>query len=385
MERIAPSGFCNQLWVFYIHRLLTRSEALTNIVARFEIPYTQLLNHKGQLQGELPAYAKDKSTLIDLYCIMVRTRLFDKKAIALQRTGKMGTYAPINGQEAISTAIGHAMRDDDVFVPYYRDYAAQFQRGVKMSEILAYWGGDERGSQFSCDSEDLPICVPIASQCLHAAGIAFAFKHRKQDRVAVVCLGDGGTSEGDFYEAINIAGVWNLPIVFVVNNNQWAISVALSQQTHAQTIAQKAIAAGFQGVQVDGNDILAMRLIIEDALDKARRGDGPTLIEAITFRLSDHTTADDATRYQPKEDVDAALQNEPILRFKRFLEEQNIWDNDKELSLLNDCAQDIQKEVDIYLSQRPQSISSAFDYMFETLPDYLIEQRAIAMEESTDA
>ena len=147
------------------------------------------------------------------------------------------------------------MRVEDVFVPYYRDYAAQFQRGVKMSEILAYWGGDERGSQFACDSDDLPICVPIASQCLHAAGVAFAFQYRKQDRVAVVCLGEGGTSEGDFYEAMNVAGVWKLPVVFIVNNNQWAISVPIKQQTATQTIAQKAIAAGFEGVQVDGNDI----------------------------------------------------------------------------------------------------------------------------------
>ena len=358
---------------------------MTAIVARFEIPYTQLLDNTGKLHGSLPAFASNTSVLPELYRIMVRTRLFDKKAIALQRTGKMGTYAPINGQEAISTAIGHAMRTDDVFVPYYRDYAAQFQRGVKMSEILAYWGGDERGSQFACGSEDLPICVPIASQCLHAAGVAFAFQYRKQDRVAVVCIGEGGTSEGDFYEAMNVAGVWKLPVVFVVNNNQWAISVPISKQTATQTIAQKAIAAGFQGVQVDGNDILATRQIIGEAIDKARRGEGPTLIEALTFRLSDHTTADDATRYQPKEEVDIALQNEPIQRYKTFLEQQQLWDEKQETDLITACTQDIQEAVDEYLNRPTQPISSIFDYHFETLPDYLIEQRAIAMEESAHA
>ncbi len=358
---------------------------MTEIVARFEIIYTQLLDNSGNLHGDLPEFAKDTSVLPELYRIMVRTRVFDKKAIALQRTGKMGTYAPINGQEAISTAIGHAMRKDDVFVPYYRDYAAQFQRGVKMSEILAYWGGDERGSQFACDSEDLPICVPIASQCLHAAGVAFAFKYRKQDRVAVVCIGDGGTSEGDFYEAINVAGVWNLPVVFIVNNNQWAISVPLDKQTATQTIAQKAIAAGFQGVQVDGNDILATRQVIGEAIDKARMGGGPTLIEAKTFRLSDHTTADDATRYQPKAHVEAALLNEPIQRFKRFLEQQNLWDERQEKALIDTCTKEVQSAVDEYLEREPQPISSVFDYHFETLPDYLIEQRAIAMEESAHA
>lgn len=358
---------------------------MTNVVARFEIPYTQLLDNQGKLHGSLPDFAHDTSVLLSLYRNMVRTRLFDKKAIALQRTGKMGTYAPINGQEAISTAIGDAMRADDVFVPYYRDYAAQFQRGVKMSEILAYWGGDERGSQFACDSEDLPICVPIASQCLHAAGVAFAFNYRKQNRVAVVCIGEGGTSEGDFYEAMNVAGVWNLPVVFVVNNNQWAISVPINKQTATQTIAQKAIAAGFEGVQVDGNDILATRQIIGEAIEKARRGEGPTLVEAKTFRLSDHTTADDATRYQPKEHVEAALLNEPIQRFKAFLEHQKLWDEDQEKDLITACTQEIQAAVDEYLNSQTQPISSIFDYHYETIPDYLIEQRAVAMEETANA
>ena len=356
---------------------------MTTVVARFEIPYVQLLDNNGELCGTLPSFANDKAVLQELYCTMVRTRAFDKKAIALQRTGKMGTYAPINGQEAISTAIGHAMHAEDVFVPYYRDYAAQFQRGVKMSEILAYWGGDERGSQFACGSEDLPICVPIASQCLHAAGVAFAFKYRKQNRVAVVCIGDGGTSEGDFYEAMNVAGVWNLPVVFVVNNNQWAISVNIAKQTAAKTIAQKAIAAGFEGIQVDGNDILGTRQVVGDAIEKARRGDGPTLIEALTFRLCDHTTADDATRYQPKEDVENAAAKEPIRRFKRFLEQKNIWDESLEETLLESCAAEVQLAVEEYLNRPTQPITSAFDYHFETIPDYLIEQRAIAMESIT--
>ena len=354
---------------------------MTTIVARFEIPYTQILNDTGDLCDALPSFANDKSALLELYRTMVKTRIFDKKAIALQRTGKMGTYAPINGQEAISTAIGHAMRPDDIFVPYYRDYAAQFQRGVKMSEILAYWGGDERGSQFACDSQDLPICVPIASQCLHAAGVAFSFKYRKQQRVAVVCIGDGGTSEGDFYEAMNVAGVWHLPIVFVVNNNKWAISVSLDKQTATKTIAQKAIAAGFNGIQIDGNDILATRQVIGEAIEKARRGEGPTLIEALTYRLCDHTTADDATRYQPKNEVESANNKEPIRRFKKFLEQQQLWNAAQEEELLQSCANEVQQAVDEYLNRPAQSITSAFDHHYATIPDYLIEQRAIAMED----
>jgi 2-oxoisovalerate dehydrogenase E1 component alpha subunit len=351
------------------------------IVAKFEIPFIQILNEKGEVCSKLPSFAQDHATLKELYRIMVLSQVFDKKAIALQRTGKMGTYASIYGQEAISTAIGHAMRADDIFVPYYRDYAAQFQRGVKLSEILTYWGGDERGNQYVSNSEDLPICVPIASQCLHAAGVAFAFKYRNQDRVVVASVGDGGTSEGDFYEAINVAGSWNLPLVFVINNNQWAISVPLKQQTAAQTLAQKAIAAGITGIQIDGNDLLVCRQVIGDAIEKARRGEGPVLIEALTYRLSDHTTADDASRYQPEEEVLQAKLKAPIRRFKLYLEQQKLWDNLLEEDLIRECNEIVQQAVDEYRNRPAQPVASIFDYHYAKLPDYLIEQRAMVLEE----
>ena len=354
-------------------------------VAQFEITFTQFLNEHGELVDKLPPFAQNHADLKELYKVMVLTRTFDKKAIALQRTGKMGTYAPINGQEAISTAVGHAMRPEDILIPYYRDYAAQLQRGMKMSEILAYWGGDERGSQFACNSEDLPICVPIASQCLHATGVAFAFQYRNQPRVAVVCIGEGGTSEGDLYEAINVAGAWKLPVVFVINNNQWAISVPRDKQTGTQTIAQKAIAGGFSGVQVDGNDILATRQVIGDAVEKARRGEGPSLIEALSYRLCDHTTADDATRYQPSVEVDHAKPKEPICRFKNFLMQNNIWTPQDEQDLQIHCIKEVEKAVDEYLSAIPQPLSSIFEYHYADMPEYLIEQRAIAIEEAAHA
>lgn len=356
-----------------------------SVVAHFDITYTQIINEQGELCNPLPVFAQDKEILLALYRIMVSTRVFDKKAIALQRTGKIGTYPSLNGQEAISTAIGHAMLKEDVLIPYYRDYAAQFQRGVNMAEIFAYWGGDERGSNFSENAQDLPICVPIASQCLHAAGIAFAFKYRKQARVAVTCLGEGGTSEGDFYEAMNVAGTWQLPMVFIVNNNQWAISVPLSQQTATQTIAQKAIAAGFTGVQVDGNDVIACRQVISEAIEKARQGLGPTLVEAITYRLCDHTTADDATRYQPAEDVAAATLKEPIARLNHYLTQQRLWNEELENELLEQASLKVSQAVETYLAMAKQPMSSAFDYHYANLPDYLIEQRAIAMEEAAYA
>lgn len=359
---------------------------MVTTVAHFDIQYTQFLNAQAEIDmPDVPIWAKNKDTLRTLYENMVLARVFDTKAIALQRTGKMGTYAPIYGQEAIGTAIAHAMRSEDVFVPCYRDFAAQIQRGVKMSEIYSYWGGDERGSCYTDNKEDLPICVPIASQCLHAAGVAFAFKHRQQKRVAVCMLGDGGTSEGDFYEAMNVAGTWHLPVVFVINNNQWAISVPLSKQTHAHTLAQKAIAAGFIGEQVDGNDIIAMREVVGNAIEKARTGGGPTLIEALSYRLCDHTTADDAGRYQPKEEVEKAKLNEPIGRCKQYLMAKNWWSEAEEIALQDTCSQKVQQAVEAYQNISLQPVESMFDYHYAELPDCLIEQRAQAMEEFAHA
>ncbi len=358
---------------------------MTEIVANFEIPYTAILNPEGQPIAPLPKIVNNSEIMGYLYRNMVLIRTFDKKAIALQRTGKLGTYAPKIGQEAIATIIGYLMQKEDVFIPYYRDYACQIQRGVRFSEILAFWGGDERGNHFQYNSHDLPMCVPIASQCLHAAGVAFAFKYRKQPRVAVVCIGDGGTSEGDFYEAMNVAGCWKLPLIIVINNNQWAISVSREQQTASQTLAQKAIAAGFQGLQVDGNDILALHEVFSSALEHARGGKGPILIEAISYRLSDHTTADDASRYQNKEEVEKAWLNEPMLRFKKFLETHHQWNETKELELITECKKIVDEEVEVYLTTPRQPISSMFDFHYEKLPEYLILQRAIAIEEGSDA
>ncbi len=348
-------------------------------IAKFEINYSQFLDHHGEITQDLPDFAQSKNTLIELYRVMKQVRAYDTKAIALQRTGKMGTYPSIHGQEAISTAIGHAMRADDVFVPYYRDQAAQLQRGVKMSDIYRYWGGDERGSDFA-NPHDFPISVPIASQCLHAVGIASAFKLRKQDRVAVVSIGDGGTSEGDFYEAINVAGDWSLPVVFVINNNQWAISVPRNIQSAAETLAQKAIAAGIPGEQVDGNDVIAVYHAVNNALARARRAEGACVIEAMTYRLCDHTTADDATRYRSKEEFAAAEKKEPIVRLRKYLEKIKAWSADDEQKLDEECARNVQIAVDEYLNMPPQKIESIFDFHYAQLPDALIEQRQEAIE-----
>lgn len=344
---------------------------------RFDIDYTRYLDPDGAATQTLPDFATPER-LVPLYRAMHLTRIFDAKAIALQRTGKIGTFASALGQEAIGVGVAAAMRTEDVFVPSYRDHAAQFMRGVTMTESLLYWGGDECGSNFAAAREDFPICVPIATQVCHAAGAAYAFKLRKEARVAVCILGDGATSKGDFYEAMNFAAVWQAPLVIVINNNQWAISVPRSTQSAAQTLAQKAIAAGIDGHQVDGNDIVAMHHVAQQAIDKARGGGGPTLIEAITYRLGDHTTADDASRYRDPETVEQQWQFEPILRLRNHLLRTDVWDKAREEALVRECADAVNVAVEAYFASPPPTTDAMFDHLFATLPASMASQRDTA-------
>lgn len=344
-------------------------------IARFAIKYTRFLDPEGNVQQSLPEFTHHVHELLKLYQQMLLTRLFDYKAVALQRTGRLNTYASILGQEAISVGIGASMHKEDVLCPFYRDYGTQLMRGVKMSEILSFWKGNEWGNHFSECFFDFPICIPIATQLLHAAGVATAFKLRKQKRVTVTTCGDGATSEGDFYEALNIAGVWKLPLVFVINNNQWAISVPRKKQSYAKTLAQKAIAAGIQGEQVDGNDLIAMKFVMDKALTKAREGKGPSLIEALSYRLSDHTTADDASRYRREEELQQAWQEEPLRRLKNYLMNQKIWSDDAEENFKKECEEHIEKAVADYLSSPKPPVTDMFDYHYAKLSQDLIEQR----------
>lgn len=315
-------------------------------VIEFRVEYLQRLAPDGNVVGDLPAFAHDADDVPRMYRAMTLARAFDAKAVNLQRTGQLGTYASCLGHEATHIGVGAAMRAEDVLAPVYREVGTQLWRGVTMREILLYWGGDERGNDFSGPRADFPWCVPIATQTLHAAGAAMAFKIRREPRCAVATIGDGGTSEGAFYEALNVAGARELPVVFVVVNNGWAISVPVAAQTAAKTLAQKAIAAGIPGLQVDGNDVFAVREAVSAALDRARGGGGPTLVEALTYRLSDHTTADDASRYRSAIEVDGARALEPLLRTRRYLEKANLWDDDRERELLQACARDIDAAVE---------------------------------------
>ena len=352
-----------------------RADEQFPVVARFEVRYRNYLAPDGSINRQLPTFASDSRLLVTLYREMVLVRAFDLKAVALQRTGRLGTYAVSLGQEAVSVGVASAMRAEDVLLPSYRDNAALIWRGVKLEEILLFWGGDERGNRFSGPVQDFPFCIPVGSQAPHAAGVAYAFKLRREPRVAVCMFGDGATSKGDVWEAMNFAGVHKLPVVFVVTNNQWAISVPLRLQTASETLAQKAIAAGFIGEQVDGNDVVAMRAAAEDAISAARKGEGPRLIEAVTYRLGDHTTADDAARYRPSEEVQARWKEEPIARLRSYLVGRNVWTKMEEEQLAAECQRRIDAAVERYLAADPRAPETMFDHLYADLPKAYGPQR----------
>jgi pyruvate dehydrogenase E1 component alpha subunit len=355
------------------------------VIAEFQVRRRGYLAPDGTALGKLPDFASDLPSVAALYRAMVLTRTFDLKAVSLQRTGRLGTYAVSLGQEAVSVGVASAMRAEDVLLPSYRDNGTLLWRGVRMEEILLYWGGDERGSLSSGPAHDFPFCVPVGSQAPHAAGVAYALKLRREPRVAVCLLGDGASSKGDVYEAMNFAGVHALPVVFVINNNQWAISVPLRLQTACATLAQKAIAAGFPGEQVDGNDAIAVRQGVGEAIAAARGGAGPRLVEAVTYRLGDHTTADDAARYRSAEEVQAHWKEEPIARLRAWLVAQKAWGKAEEEALSRECQERIDAAIARYLATPPRAPATMFDHLYAELPEVYAAQRRELEEGGPDA
>lgn len=352
------------------------------LAAQFEIQYLQYLKPDGALAGPLPAHLADPKPLVELFKQMLFVRTFDTKAIALQRTGKLGTYAASLGHEATHVGIGASMRPEDVFAPSYREYGAQFMRGVKPRDVLMYWGGDERGNDFEGPRNDYPWCVPISTQCLMAAGAALSFKLRRQNRIAVACCGDGGSSKTDFYAAVNSAGAYQLPLVLCVINNGWAISVPRKAQTGAETLAQKGLAGGLHCLQVDGNDLVAVLEAMRRAGERARTGEGGSVIEFLTYRLHDHTTADDARRYRGEDEVKEAWTREPFIRLRQYLTGLKLWSEAQEKAWIEECGKEVDAEINAYLETPVQSVEAMFDYLYAELPEDLRAQReaAIALE-----
>ncbi len=294
------------------------------ILDSFQVKRLDILDEKGNADATLLPPFSD-AELKRMYELLVLSRTFDQRALNLQREGRLGTYPSILGQEASQLGSVLAAGKEDWLFPTFRESGVYIAMGYPLHLIFQYWAGDERGMNIPEGMNVFPLSIPVGTQIPHAVGAAMAAKYRKDRAAALVYFGDGGSSRGDFHEAMNMAGVFKLPVVFLCQNNQWAISVRREHQTAAKTIAQKAIAYGFEGTQVDGNDIFSVYKATKDAVDKAKAGGGPTLIECFTYRLSDHTTSDDATRYRPKEELDMWKARDPIARLRLYLEKKGLW------------------------------------------------------------
>lgn len=333
------------------------------------VEHLSIVDLDGRADPELEPRIDD-AELMRYYRALLRSRRLDERMILLSRQGRIGNYPPFRGQEAASLGPALAMSDDDWLVPAFRELPALLQRGWPMDKlILGWWGGHEYGASPPKGVRALPLASPVASQCPHAAGLAMGCKLRKTRDVVVCFLGDGGTSEGDFHEAMNFAGVYRLPLVMVVHNNQWAISTPFSRQTASPTIAQKAIAYGVAGLMVDGNDLLAMVVAAREAIDRARCDGGATLIEALTYRVGPHSTSDDPKRYRVQADVDAWLPRDPLIRFRRYLEARGLIDDALDAMIDEEIAGEIAKAVQRALAFEPDPAEPFFHCLGEVTPD----------------
>lgn len=348
-----------------------------------KVEYLSILDPEGVVDEKLdPALGADLALYI--YRLMMRSRRFDERMVNLQRQGRIGTYGPSHGHEACFCGASVVMEPEDWIVHAYREIGSFFHRGWPMERILQFWGGYEEGCCPPEGVNDTPIAVPIATQCLHAVGVAWGMKIKGRNDAVLTYCGDGGTSEGDFHEAMNYAGVNRLPVVFFIVNNQWAISVPREKQTASETIAQKAVAYGFDGIQVDGNDVLACYAATKEAVDKAKAGKGPTLVEGVTYRLGVHTTADDPSKYRSKEEVAKWERLEPIHRYQTYLKSRGILDDKLIQEIESDVVSEVGAAVERYEAGKDVDPLDCFDYTFEGLPAELVQQREELAKALTD-
>jgi pyruvate dehydrogenase E1 component subunit alpha len=294
------------------------------LLASFAVKRLSVLDEQGNVDEALMP-SLSEAEIRRIYEAMVLARTFDERALALQREGRLGTYPPILGQEAAQVGSALALSPADWVFPSFREMGVHLTLGYPIHQLFQYWAGDERGQRAPDRLNIFPVCVSVGTHIPHAVGAAMAARYRRDPVVAVAYFGDGATSKGDFHEGFNMAGVFRLPVVFICQNNQWAISVPLKGQTAAATLAQKAIAYGFDGVQVDGNDVFAVYRATLAALEKARSGGGPSFIECLTYRMADHTTADDAARYRSPDEVAVWRARDPILRLERYMTKRGLW------------------------------------------------------------
>lgn len=337
------------------------------------ILHLSILDSDGRLDRDLePNIPADD--LQRLYRTMVLARKADDRLVALQRQGRVSTVLSGRGQEAAALGAAYALRPSDWMVPYFRELAAYLWRGWPLEQVILYLAG--YAVRFSDRTRDLPLCVPIASQLPHAVGLAYALRHKGEDGVALVFFGDGATSHGDFHEAMNFAGVFQVPVIFCCVNNQWALSVPVSQQTRAKTLARKALAYGIPATQVDGNDLLAVYEATRAAAERARAGGGPTFLELITYRLSPHSTADDPRRYRDEEEVRSWEAREPMIRFRRYLEDRGLLDAARCAAVEQEVDTEIRGAVEAAEARMKPDLLSVFEHVYPELPEELLDQRA---------
>ncbi len=340
-----------------------------------KLEYLQILDEKARIDESLDPEL-DGDTLLNLHRLMLTTRLLDERMLALQRQGRIGTYAPVRGQEAVQIGTCYTLRSSDWVVQSFREPGVCFHRGWPIGSILQFWGGYEEGCAVPEGINDTPIAVPVASQLPHVMGLAWGMKMKGKDDVAIGYVGDGGTSEGDFHEALTFAGVFDAPAIFIVTNNQWAISHPRSRQVRAATLAQKASGYGIDGIQVDGNDVLAVYVATNEAIDKARAGGGPTLIEAVTYRLAMHTTADDPKKYRDDAEVAKWEKRDPLIRFDAYLRAKGVLDDKMDEEIRNDIKATLKSGVEAYEAARDVDPRDCFKYLYEDIPAELVAQAA---------
>ncbi|MEE9437009.1 MAG: pyruvate dehydrogenase (acetyl-transferring) E1 component subunit alpha [Candidatus Adiutricales bacterium] len=346
------------------------------IQTEHQVEYLSILDESGQLDKELEPEIDDE-LLLKLHRAMLLGRRFDERLLNLQRQGRIGTFGPASGQEAAQLGAVAALKPTDWLVPSFREANAEIWRGRPLENFILYYAGFNEGSKIDESRNDFPLAIPVASQTLHAVGVGWGIKYRKKDDIVMTFFGDGATSEGDFHEGMNFAGVFQVPVVFACQNNQWAISVPRERQTHSQTLAQKALAYGMPGIQVDGNDILAVYAAANEAVNRARSGEGPTMIECVTYRLLMHTTADDPTRYRSDEEVEAWRGRDPIPRFQKYLTEKELLSEDK----IQTLEEEIQTEIQAAVDKAEEEIKgigdplAMFDHQYAELTPNLIEQK----------
>jgi pyruvate dehydrogenase E1 component alpha subunit len=333
----------------------------------------QILKPDGTLvEGREPPI--DDQETLNLYKKMVFIRLADQRALMLQRQGRFGTYAPIWGQEACQMGSTYVLQKGDWVIPAFREIGATLMMGIPLKSFYLYWMGNEMGSRTSEGINVMPVSVPVGTQTLHAVGIAWAAKIRGDRVVTLVFFGDGATSKGDFHEAMNFAGVFKTPTIFFCQNNQFAISVPRSLQTASKTIAQKAIAYGFDGIQVDGNDLFAVFTATKEAVEKARSGGGPTLIEGVTYRFGPHTTADDPTKYRTEEEKEPWKPLDPMVRLRSYLKGKELWNDEIEQRIAEEAQKEIDQAVKEAEAVPSPGVEEIFNYVFAEKTPSLKEQ-----------